>query len=62
MKVTDKTMQLLITQRLEDMADRCARLANEGRHDLAQLVNDEALALAQAYDDGDTILVAEALF
>ena len=62
MNVSDNTMQHLIAQRLEDMADRVAYHADNGDIDLARLLRAEGLALAEAYDDHETILVAEALF
>ena len=62
MKVPHQTMELLIAQRLEDMAERCAYHLANGDIDLAELLREEGLALAQAYDDETVILVAEALF
>jgi hypothetical protein len=62
MNVTDNTMETLIAMRLEDLADRVAYHYDNGDLELAQLLKAEGLALAEAFDDCDTILVAEALF
>ena len=62
MDVTHKQMQLLVTQRLEDMADQVGRHLANGDEDLAHLLRTEGLMLAEAYDDHDIILIAEALF
>jgi len=62
MNVTDHTMETLIAMRLEDLADRVAYHYDNGDHDLAQLLKAEGLALAEAFDDRDVILVSEALF
>ena len=62
MNVSDNTMEMLIAQRLEDMADRCAYHAANGDHDLVELIRNEGLELAEAFDYQDIILVAEALF
>ena len=62
MKMTDQKMSLLITQHLEHLADRCAYHAANGDFDLVDLLKQEGLMLAEAYDDHDIILIAEALF
>jgi len=62
MNVTDNTMETLIAMRLEDLADRVAYHYDNGDHGLAQLLKAEGLALAEAFDCKETILVAEALF
>jgi len=48
MKTSD--LQLVIAQRLEDMADRVKYHINNGDHELAELVRWEALGIAGAYD------------
>ena len=48
MKLSD--LQLVISSRLEDMADQVAYHVNNGDHDLAELVRREALDIAGAFD------------
>ena len=48
MKLSD--LQLVIAQRLENMADRVTYHVNNGDHGLAELVRWEALDIAGAYD------------
>ena len=48
MKTSD--LQLVIAQRLEDMADRVKCHINNGDHELAELVRWEAVDIAGAYD------------
>lgn len=62
MNVTDNTMETLISRRMEYLADRVCYHYDNGDEDLAQLLHEQALALATASDEGETILVAEALF
>ena len=51
MKLSD--LQLVIAQRLEDMADRVKHHINNGDHELAELVRWEALDIAGAHDCGE---------
>jgi hypothetical protein len=62
MNIPYGTVEILITRRLEDMAARYEYHVNNGDLDLADLIRKEGLALAEAYDYDETILVAEALF
>ena len=62
MNVTDNTMETLISRRLEHLADRVCYHYDNGDDDLAQLLHQQALALSAAFDEGETIFVAEALF
>jgi hypothetical protein len=62
MDMTDTTMQMLVTQRLEDLADQVGVHLSNGDRDLAELLKREGMDLAEAYDDHDIILIAEALF
>jgi hypothetical protein len=49
-------IQLLIASRLEDMAAQVERLYAEGNYAEAQLLREEGLQLAEAYDNGHTFL------
>ena len=62
MKLTHPLMKDLITRRLTDFATQAAQHSANGDTDLAELLRDEGLLLARAYDDQEVILVAEALF
>jgi hypothetical protein len=62
MLISDTTMEMLIAQRLEDIATRCEYHKNNGDHDLVELLRESGYALAEAFDEEHTILLAEALF
>jgi len=49
-------LQALIADRLEDMADRVEYLYSRGFTEEAELLREEGLMLAGAYDDGATFL------
>ena len=44
-------LQTLIASRLEDMADQCQVLFDEGNFAEAELLREEGLALAQSFDN-----------
>ena len=46
----------LVASRLEDMADQVDQLHVAGYPDLAALLREEGLQLAQAYDEGQTFI------
>ncbi len=50
------TLQTLIADRLEHLADRAEALLLEGNYDDAELLREEGLNLASAYDDEDLFL------
>lgn len=51
-------IQTLIASRLEDMASQVETLAKEGNIAEAILLREEGLALASAYDNGETFFFA----
>jgi len=50
------TLQTLIADRLEHLAARVETLLLEGNYDDAELLREEGLHLASAYDDEDLFL------
>jgi hypothetical protein len=54
--MNENQIQLLITSRLEDLADQVEALVERGDHAEALLLRDEGLSLAAAADDGYTFL------
>lgn len=54
-----KTLQTLVADRLEHLAERVETLTDEGDHDTAELLREEGLALASAYDDEDLFLFVD---
>jgi hypothetical protein len=62
MLISDTTMEMLIAQRLEDIATRCEYHQANNDFDLVELLRKSGYALAEAFDEENTILVAEALF
>jgi hypothetical protein len=54
--MSDETIQELITVRLEDIADQCEFLARSGNVEEARLLQEEGLALASWYDDGNSLM------
>lgn len=51
----------LITARLEDLADQVEYLFRTGKLEEAQLLRDEGLQLAQAYDNGENFFFLQDL-
>jgi hypothetical protein len=49
-------IQTLVASRLEDMADQVAQLCTQGLTEEAELLRQEGLELAEAYDEGYTFL------
>jgi hypothetical protein len=49
-------LQTLIASRLEDMADQVLQLFSQGMLEEAQLLRNEGLELAEAYDSGVTFM------
>ena len=49
-------LQTLIASRLEDMADQVSLLFTQGLIEEAELLREEGLELASAFDDGTTFL------
>ncbi len=49
-------LQTLIASRLEDMADQCQVLFDEGNFAEAELLREEGLALAQSFDNEEDFL------
>jgi hypothetical protein len=49
-------LQTLIASRLEDMADQCQVLFDEGNFAEAELLRDEGLALAHSFDNEEDFL------
>jgi hypothetical protein len=52
----DETIQSLIASRLEDIADQCEYLASSGNVEEARLLQEEGLALASWYDEGNSLM------
>lgn len=52
----ETTIQHLITGRLEDLACQVEELFRQGLHEDAEMLRDEGLALATAYDEGDLFM------
>lgn len=46
----------LVASRLEDLAEQCQALFEEGNFAEAELLRDEGLQLAEAYDNGYTFM------
>ena len=46
-----KQLQTVIASRLEDMADQCQVLFDQGNFAEAELIRGEGLALAKSFDD-----------
>ena len=55
--MTSNDLQNLVASRLEDLATRVEYLVAQGRHDDAQVLRGEGLALAASFDYEDTFLV-----
>jgi hypothetical protein len=49
-------LQLLIANHLEDMADQVQFLYDEGNYAEAELLREEGLSLAEAYDNEQTFM------
>jgi hypothetical protein len=49
--MNSEQLQTLIASRLEDMADQCQVLFDEGNFAEAELLREEGLALAQSFDN-----------
>lgn len=49
-------LQALIAARLEDMADQVSQLFSQGLIEEAELLRNEGLEMAEAFDDGVTFL------
>jgi hypothetical protein len=57
--MTDKQKQLeiLVADRLEHLADRVAHLLDRGYHREAEILKEEGMQLAEAYDFEENFLV-----
>jgi hypothetical protein len=53
------TIQQLIANRLEDMADQVEFLVNKGYTEEAMLLRQEGLELAAAYDNGENFFFVQ---
>ena len=53
-----KQLQTVIASRLEDMADHCQVLFDQGNFAEAELIKEEGLALATAYDNEENFFFA----
>jgi hypothetical protein len=49
-------IQALVLSRLEDLADHCAELMNQGKYEEAVFVREEGYLLAEAYDQEETFM------
>lgn len=49
-------LQTLVAARLEDMAEQCEHLFEQGDIETAHLLREEGLELAEAYDGGYTFM------
>ena len=49
-------IQSLVLSRLEDLADHCAELMNQGKYEEAVFVREEGYLLAEAYDQEETFM------
>ena len=49
-------IQSLVLSRLEDLADHCAELMNQGNYEGAVFVREEGYLLAEAYDQEETFM------
>jgi hypothetical protein len=56
-----KQLQAVIASRLEDMADQCQVLFNQGNFAEAELIKEEGLALAKSFDDEEKFFYVEDL-
>ncbi len=54
--MNSEQLQTLIASRLEDMADQCQVLFDEGNFAEAELLREEGLALAQSFDNEEDFL------
>jgi hypothetical protein len=59
MQTPQERLQLLVTDRLENLADRVEWLVRIGDLKSAQLLRDEGLELAGAYDDEQNFFVID---
>jgi hypothetical protein len=53
-----KQLQAVIASRLEDLAHQCQVLFDQGDFAEAELIKEEGLALATAYDNGENFFFA----
>ena len=51
--MNSKKLQAVIASRLEDMAEQCQILFDQGNFAEAELIKEEGLALAKSYDDDE---------
>ena len=49
-------IQTLVLARLEDFANHCADLMDQGKHEEAVFIREEGYRLAEAYDGGSTFI------
>ena len=56
--MNSKKLQAVIASRLEDMADQCQVLFNQGNFAEAELLREEGLVLATAYDNEENFFFA----
>ena len=53
-----KQLQTVIASRLEDLAHQCQVLFDQGNFAEAELIKEEGLVLATAYDNGESFFFA----
>ena len=53
-----KQLQTVIASRLKDMADQCQVLFDQGNFAEAELIREEALALAKSFDNEENFFFA----
>jgi len=51
--MNSKKLQAVIASRLEDMAEQCQILFDQGNFAEAELIKEEGLALAKSYDNDE---------
>jgi hypothetical protein len=51
--MNSKQLQAVIASRLEDMAEQCQILFDQGNFAEAELIKEEGLALAKSYDNDE---------
>ena len=54
--MNSKQLQTVISSRLEDFAEQCQHLFNEGNFAEAELVREEGLSVARAFDEEEEFL------
>lgn len=56
--MNSKKLQTVIASRLEDLANQCQILFDQGNFAEAELLREEGLVLATAYDNGENFFFA----